>query len=136
MYGLQQAGVLVNELLEKCLNQHGYFQSIQVPGLWNHKTRSIMFSLIVDDFGVKCVGKKHVVYLKRVLEENYKVTWNYSNRQVHLYLDQAMSNEPYYNSNTQNAKNQNQPFPHTPIQYGTKSNIPRKNHSALLGPTR
>ncbi|KAL7489707.1 hypothetical protein ACHAW6_015410 [Cyclotella cf. meneghiniana] len=33
MYGLPQAGLLANELLKKCLNTHGYFQSKLVPGL-------------------------------------------------------------------------------------------------------
>jgi hypothetical protein len=34
MYGLPQAGLLTNELLEKRLNEQGYFQSKLVPGLW------------------------------------------------------------------------------------------------------
>ena len=53
MYGLPQAGLLVNELLEKRLNKHGYYQSKLVPGLRKHKTRPITFSIVVDDFGVK-----------------------------------------------------------------------------------
>jgi hypothetical protein len=36
MYGLQQAGILAQELLEKQLNEHGYSQSKAVPGLWTH----------------------------------------------------------------------------------------------------
>eukprot|EP00804_Cyclotella_cryptica_P008940 CCRYP_012041-RB/>CCRYP_012041-RB protein AED:0.46 eAED:0.46 QI:0/-1/0/1/-1/0/1/0/111 len=36
MYGLPQAGLLTNELLEKRLNAHGYHQSKLVPGLWKH----------------------------------------------------------------------------------------------------
>jgi hypothetical protein len=34
MYGLPQAGLLAEELLEKRLNKHGYRQSKLVPGLW------------------------------------------------------------------------------------------------------
>ena len=34
MYGLPQAGLLANELLEKRLNKRGYHQSKLVPGLW------------------------------------------------------------------------------------------------------
>ena len=33
MYGLPQAGLIANELLEKRLNKHGYRQSKLVPGL-------------------------------------------------------------------------------------------------------
>jgi len=60
VYGLPQAGLLAKELLEQRLNKHGYFQSKLVPGLWKHTTRPILFTLVVDDFGVKCVGKEHV----------------------------------------------------------------------------
>lgn len=59
MYVLPQAGLLANELLEKRLNKHGDFQSKLVPGLWNHKTRPIQFTLIVNNFGVKYVGKEN-----------------------------------------------------------------------------
>ena len=41
MYGLPQAGLLANQLLEKRLNKHGYRQSKLVPGLWSHDTRPI-----------------------------------------------------------------------------------------------
>ena len=61
MYGLPQAGLLANELLEQRLNKHGYFQSKLVPGLWKHTTRPISFTLIVDNFGVKYIGKEQVL---------------------------------------------------------------------------
>ncbi len=38
MYGLLQAGLIANELLEKRLNEHGYRQSKLIPGLWTHDT--------------------------------------------------------------------------------------------------
>ena len=59
MYGLPQAGIIANELLEKRLNKHGYFQSQYIPGLWTHESRPIAFTLVVDDFGVKYVGEEH-----------------------------------------------------------------------------
>jgi len=74
MYGLPQAGLLANELLEKCLNKHGYRQSKLVPGLWKHDTRPIQFTLVVDDFGVKYIGEEHAQHLKNTLEEHYKLT--------------------------------------------------------------
>ena len=64
MYGLPHAGLIANELLEKRLNANGYFQSKLVPGLWAHKTRPIIFTLVVDDFGVKYVGKEHAIHLQ------------------------------------------------------------------------
>ena len=64
MYGLPQAGLLANELLEKRLNANGYRQSKLVPGLWKHDWQPIQFTLVVDDFGVKYVGKEHALHLK------------------------------------------------------------------------
>ena len=53
IYGLPQSGLLSNELLKKRLEKHDYYQSKLVPGLWKHKTRSIQFTLVLDDFGVE-----------------------------------------------------------------------------------
>jgi hypothetical protein len=133
MYGLPQAGLLANELLEKRLNKHGYFQSKLVPGLWSHKTRPIQFTLVVDDFGVKYVGREHAEHLKQVLEEHYKVTtdwngeryvgihmkWDYVKQQVHLHIPEYVK-KALIQFGHQQRKKQNQPFPHTPIQYGAK----------------
>ncbi len=38
MYGLPQAGIMAQQLLEKRLQQHGYRQSETTPGLWKHET--------------------------------------------------------------------------------------------------
>ncbi len=100
MYGLPQAGLLANELLEQRLNKHGYFQSKLEPGLWKHITRPISFTHVVDDFGIKYVGKEHVDHLMNVLQEHYQVkaewtgnryigihmAWDYDKDQDHLYM--------------------------------------------------
>eukprot|EP00985_Skeletonema_marinoi_P021651 scaffold13386_cov154-Skeletonema_marinoi.AAC.8 len=100
MYGLPQSGRLANELLEKRLNKRGYHQSKLVPGLYKHEWRPIMFTLVVDDFGVSYNGEEHAIHLKETLEENYTVTtdwtggryigitidWDYKRRQVHLSI--------------------------------------------------
>jgi len=78
MYGLPQAGLLANELLEKRLNKHGYRQSKLVPGLWKHDTRPIQFTLVVDDFGVKYLGEEHAQHLKNTLEAHYKLTCDWT----------------------------------------------------------
>jgi hypothetical protein len=53
MYGLPQAGILANELLQRSLAKDGYRPTQHTHGLWKHDTRPISFSLVVDDFGVK-----------------------------------------------------------------------------------
>jgi hypothetical protein len=88
MYGLPQAGLLANKLLEKRLNKHGYRQSKLVPRLWKHNTRPIQFTLVVDDFGVKFIGKEHAQHLKNKLEEHYKLTCNWTGKQyIGITLD-------------------------------------------------
>jgi hypothetical protein len=56
MYGLLQAGILVNELLQRGLALDGYRPTEHTHGLWKHKTRPVWFSLVVDDFGIKYIG--------------------------------------------------------------------------------
>ena len=55
---------------------------------------------MVDDFGVKNVGKEHAVHLQKVLKAHYKLAcnwtgnrytgitldWDYKQRQVHLSM--------------------------------------------------
>jgi hypothetical protein len=59
MYGLKQAGLLANQLLQTRLAPFGYYPARHTPGLWLHETRPISFTLVVDYFAVKYVGKQH-----------------------------------------------------------------------------
>jgi len=73
--GLPQAGILANKLLRKRLKPHGYYECTNTPGLWRHTTRPITFLLVVDNFGVKYVGKEHADHLIDCLKtETYKLT--------------------------------------------------------------
>ena len=75
VWGLPQAGILANKLLRKRLKPHGYYECVNTPGLWRHATRPITFTLVVDDFGVKYVGKEHADHLIKCLQdETYKLT--------------------------------------------------------------
>ena len=70
MYGLPHAGLIAQQLLEERLQKHGYEQSKVTPGFWKHKWRPIAFSLVVDDFGVKYVGKEHADHLIAALKQD------------------------------------------------------------------
>jgi hypothetical protein len=63
MYGLPQAGILSNKQLREKLLPAGYYEVAHTPGLWRHVTRPIQFTLVVDDFGIKYEGKKHLDHL-------------------------------------------------------------------------
>ncbi len=71
MYGLPQAGIIAQELLEKRLLIAGYSQSKVTPGYCTHAWRLISFTLVVDDFGVKYINKDDVDHLLEVLKWDY-----------------------------------------------------------------
>ena len=58
IYGLSQAVILANKQLREKLLPHGYYEVAHAPGLWQHVTRPVQFTLVVDDFGVKYAGKE------------------------------------------------------------------------------
>jgi hypothetical protein len=100
MYGLPQAGRLANNDLVDHLAQHGYHQSKTTPGLYQHVTRPITFCLVVDDFGIKYIGREHAEHLIAVLKEKYAITtnwddtkfigldiaWDYKNHHVNISM--------------------------------------------------
>jgi hypothetical protein len=71
VYGLKQAGLLANQLLQTRLAPFGYCPARHTPGLWLHKTRPISFTLVVDDLAVKYVGKQHAEHLRNALLKTY-----------------------------------------------------------------
>jgi hypothetical protein len=81
MYGLKQACLLANQLLQKRLAPFGYYPARHTPGLWMHKTRPIAFSLIVDDFTVKYVGKQHADHLRNALISSYELTTDWEGKE-------------------------------------------------------
>jgi hypothetical protein len=84
----------------------GYYRARHTPGLWLHKTRHIYFTLMVDDFAVKCVGKHHAEHLRNTLLRTYKLTtdwtvtvyygmtlqWDYDNRTCDISMPGYVSN--------------------------------------------
>jgi hypothetical protein len=106
MYISKQAGLLDNKLLQKLLAPFGYYLSRHTPGLWLHKTRPIAFSLIVDDFAVKYVGKHHADHLRDALLRRYELTtdwegkvysgmslkWDYKNRTCDISMPGYVAN--------------------------------------------
>ena len=72
--------------------------------LFTHVTRPIQFSLVVDEFGVKYVGKEHADYLIKTLERQYNkisvdwegklycgitLEWNYDKRFLDISIPGA-----------------------------------------------
>jgi hypothetical protein len=80
MYGLKQAGLLANQLPQKLLSPVGYYPARHTMGMWLHKTRPIAFSLIVDDFSVKYMGKQHADHLRDALLRSYELTTDWEGK--------------------------------------------------------
>ncbi len=71
-----------------------------MPGLWKHNSCPIAFSLVVDNFGVKYVGKENAQHLLGTIQKHYKslcdwegeqycgltIKWDYEGRKVHLSM--------------------------------------------------
>jgi hypothetical protein len=108
VWGLPQAGILANKLLRKRLLPHGYYECNNTPDLWKHSTRPILFTLVVDDFGVKYVGCEHAEHLIACIKETYELTkdwtgdlycgiklnWNYKARTVDLSMPGYIKKHP------------------------------------------
>jgi hypothetical protein len=100
MYGLPQAGNLTNKLLQRNRAKDGYRLTTHTHGLWTEDTCPITFSLVVDDFGVKHVGREHAEHLMTCINKNYNISsnwngtascgltldWNYEDRTADLYM--------------------------------------------------
>ena len=74
MYRLPQTGILANNQPTKRLEPKGYYQCRHTPGLWRHNGRPILFSLVVEYFGIKYVGKEHADHLIAAIEEKYELS--------------------------------------------------------------
>ena len=151
IYGLPQAGILANKLLRQRLRPAGYYEVAHTPGLWKHVTRPIQFTLTVDDFGVKYVGKEHANHLITTLGTHYDVEedwtgglycgitlkWDYINRHVDIsmprYIDKLLARF----NHSPPAKPQHSPHAAPPRKFGQAAQDPTDHDtSPLLPPPR
>jgi hypothetical protein len=91
----------------------GYTQSKLKPGYWKHEWQPISFTLVVDNFGVKYIGKEYVTHLITVLKKHYKVEkdwegrhylgitmdWDHKNHKVHMSMPKYVERAPVRFSN-------------------------------------
>jgi hypothetical protein len=132
MYGLPQAGIIAQELLETQLKMAGYTQSKLTLCYWNHKRQPISFSLVVDNFGINYIRKEHVMHLVSIPQKHYKVKedwegrqypgitldWDYRNHEVHLSMPEYVECALAQIGHPIPSKPQHQPHQHTILTYG------------------
>ncbi len=99
-YGLPQAGILANDILQSRLKAKGFYEAASTPGFWHSKWRPIQFCLIVDNFGVENVGLEHFTYLLNILKKFHgsqynmagnkfsgmDIEWNYAARHCRISM--------------------------------------------------
>ena len=125
MYGLPQAGLLANLKLTKHLATHGYHPTKYTPGLWKHESKSIAFTLAVDDFFIKYTNRKDADHLLNALKEQYVISedweatlycgvtfdWNYKQRTCILSMPEYVTNALKSFQHTPPTKAQHAPHP-------------------------
>jgi hypothetical protein len=146
MYGLKQTGLLATKLLQARLAPFGYYPARHTPGLWLHKTRPIAFSLIVDDFAVKYVGKQHADHLRNALLKMNKLTtdwatkvysgmtlkWDYKNRTCDISIPGYVSNVLSRFQHDAPQHPQHKPSRYVSPVYGAKTNYATKDETPPL----
>jgi hypothetical protein len=132
MYGLAQAGRIAQETLITKLQEAGYLMDNNVKCLFIHETRSTMFTLTVDDFGIKYNNDEDLQHLIEALEKVYKVKvnlkgdkylgmnieWDYEKRTAEIsikgYIEKLLTQFPQYTKQYQT------PSIYTAPKYGAK----------------
>ena len=137
MYGLPQAGILAKNELVAHLAEHGYIECTHTPGLFTHETRPICFTLVVDDFGIKYVGREHAEHLIKTLQLKYPITidwtgkkylgltleWDYVNRTVDILMPSYIPDALQRFDHVAPKKPQHSPHAWTQPNYGAKQQM-------------
>ena len=74
MYGLKQAGIISNMEVTKHLDKFGYYPVQHTPGLWRHKTRATIFTLVVDNLEIKYATHQDADHLLQALCAKYTIS--------------------------------------------------------------
>ena len=83
MYGLNQAGIIAHISLIHHLAPFGYHLARHTPVLWQHETRNTIFTLVVDDFAIKCTSLDNAQHLLHALKEKYTISEDWEEK---LYI--------------------------------------------------
>jgi hypothetical protein len=148
MYGLPQAGMLANKLLQKRLATHGYYPCKHTHGVWRHVTRPIIFSLVVDDFGVQYVGKENANHLYNALLQYYPTSinwegklycgitlhWDYDGRTVDLSMPGYVAAGLHKFHHIKPGRHYHAPSRYTPPNYGAKTQFVKEDNTDPMTP--
>jgi hypothetical protein len=146
MYGLKQAGLVANQLLQTSLAPFGYYPARHTPRLWLQKTRPIYFTLVVHDFVVKYTGKQHAEHLRKTILQTYELTtdwtatvysgmtlkWYYDKRTCDISMPGYVSNAVSKFQHETHKHPQHIPSRHVTPVYGAKTQYTTKDETPSL----
>jgi hypothetical protein len=146
IYSLKQARLLANQLLKTRLAPFGYYPARHTPGLWLHQTRPISFTLVLDDFAVKYVGKQHTDHLRNALLKTCELKtdwagtvysgitlkWDYKNRTCDISMPGYVSNVLRKFQHDAPKHSQHTPSRYTTPVYGIKTQYATKDDTPPL----
>lgn len=148
IYGLPEAGRLAQKKLIAHLAANGYEQcSTDSPCLFQNKEKTITFSLVVDDFGVKYRNKADVEALIACLAKGeykmsqdwtgskylgFEIAWNYDKHYVDLSLPGHIKDLVDKLNITNSFKYTAAPGVYTPPSYGNKGQFTKIDESRPL----
>ena len=76
MYGIKQAGIIVNQELVKHMDPFGYHPVNHTHVLWVHDINKTLFSLVVDNFCVQYFSTEDSDYFLNALRSKYLITFD------------------------------------------------------------
>lgn len=80
IFGLPQSGRIAQDDLIPRLAAAGYHQFAHTPMVFSNASRSVMFSLVVDDFGISSKSTADTEHLLGVLRASYQITYDPTGR--------------------------------------------------------
>ena len=149
MPGLKQAGKIANDKLKLHMRTHGYIPCERTPALWRHITRPTIFTLVVDDFGIKYGSMADANHLINALRELYEITidwtgklycgltldWDYFNRRCTLSMPNYIVKALHKFQHQTPSKPQHAPHAwNKPIYGATRQFAPDADESPKLTP--
>jgi hypothetical protein len=149
MYGLPQAGILAKKVLQRRLALDGYLPTEHTHGLWKQETCLVWFLLVVDDFGIKYIGRENAEHSMTSMKKNYdisskwtggaycgmKIDWNYVNDTFYLSTPVYTKADLYRYQHPAPSRAEHAPHKWNPPVYGAKTQyVEDGEHSPAMSP--
>lgn len=146
MYGLKEAGIVAWLELVAHMKKHGYEPMRLTTGMWRHTTRKTIFTLTVDDFGIKYCNNDDLQHLLQTLRQKYTITvdmtgsqycgltldWNYDKGYVDIHIPKYIKEALHQLQHKTPNKPVHAPHKWREVAYGRKTQKPTEDEDSPL----